>query len=785
MASASPWADEASALRSVHTSNLPALFDQLQISLIVSTYQAGKAIVIRSDYGTLNTHFRTFAKPMGIAANNTRLTIGGSNTVWEYHNMPAVAQKLEPPGKHDACYIPRRIHVTGDIDIHELGWDAKNELWLVNTRFCCLCTLDPQHSFYPRWRPPFVSAYAPEDRCHLNGLAMVEGRPKYVTALGETDTAAGWRVNKARGGILMDIETNEILLRGLSMPHSPRWYQGKLWVLESGEGSLASVDLKRRTWQRVAEVPGFTRGIDFLGSLAFIGLSQVRESAVFSGIPLVERLNERTCGVWVVHIESGQTIGFLRFEAGVQEIFAVQVLRGIRFPELLEWNDERMAHSYVLPDEALAEVVLPTEEQTAKTPAYHFQRGNKLYEQGKLEEAVNAYRQCLELEPNYPDARFNLAIVLGDAELYAEASACMEEVIKAEPERAEAYNSLGYLAGRQREPHKAISYWQRAIQLQPNYAQAHFSLGLTLLQTGDYQKGFAEYEWRWRSGHLTPFRFAQPKWEGGPIPDKTLLVFAEQGIADAIQFARYLPLAAERCGKLILVCPPDLMPILSAVSGIAQLREPGKIGDLQFDYYLPLLSLAYVFGTKLDTVPANVPYVDIALRLGSKPTELLTSIASPLARVGISWGGNPGHQNHQSPCALRDFLPILRTPGIAFYSLQPGQSKEDIAQLHLEDTVQQLEPQPAAIEDLARIVGQLDLVISVDAPVVHLAGAMGKPVWNLLSYIPEWRWMLEGETTPWYPTMRLFRQAEPGNWTEMMNRVTHALRETEWQLARR
>ncbi|HEU0048681.1 MAG TPA: TIGR03032 family protein, partial [Nitrososphaera sp.] len=253
MALASPQADEASALRSVHTSNLPALFDQLQISLIVSTYQAGKAIVVRSDHGTLNTHFRTFAKPMGIAANNTRLTIGGSNTVWEYHNMPAVAQKLEPPGKHDACYIPRRIHVTGDIDIHELAWDAKNELWLVNTRFCCLCTLDPQHSFYPRWRPPFVSAYAPEDRCHLNGLAMVEGRPKYVTALGETDTAGGWRANKARGGILMDIETNEILLRGLSMPHSPRWYQGKLWVLESGEGSLASVDLKRRTWQRVAE----------------------------------------------------------------------------------------------------------------------------------------------------------------------------------------------------------------------------------------------------------------------------------------------------------------------------------------------------------------------------------------------------------------------------------------------------------------------------------------------------------------------------------------------------
>ena len=192
---------------------------------------------------------------------------------------------------------------------------------------------------------------------------MVDGRPKYVTALGETDTLGGWRANKARGGVLIDVESNEILLRGLSMPHSPRWYQGKLWLLESGEGSLAQVDLERRTWRTVAQLPGFTRGIDFLGPLAFIGLSQVRESAVFSGIPLVERVRERTCGVWVVNIETGQTVGFLRFEAGVQEIFAVQVLRGMRFPELLEWNDERLGSSYVLPDEALADVVLRNESE--------------------------------------------------------------------------------------------------------------------------------------------------------------------------------------------------------------------------------------------------------------------------------------------------------------------------------------------------------------------------------------------------------------------------------------
>ena len=364
-----PQAEETVDLRSVHTSNLPELFQQLQISLIVSTYQAGKAIVVRNDNGTLNTHFRTFTKPMGICADQTKLTIGGANTVWEYRNMPAVAKKLDPPGKHDACYMPRRIHVTGDIDIHELARDANDELWVVNTRFCCLCTLDPDHSFYPRWRPSFVTALAPEDRCHLNGIAMVDGHPKYVTALGETDTLGGWRANKARGGVLIDVDSNEILLRGLSMPHSPRWYQGKLWLLESGEGSLAQVDLEHQSWRTVAQLPGFTRGIDFLGPLAFIGLSQVRESAVFSGIPLVERAPERSCGVWVVNIETGQFVGFLRFEAGVQEIFAVQVLHGMRFPELLEWTDERLGSSYVLPDEALADVVLANQPDQSTSSA--------------------------------------------------------------------------------------------------------------------------------------------------------------------------------------------------------------------------------------------------------------------------------------------------------------------------------------------------------------------------------------------------------------------------------
>ena len=217
-------------------------------------------------------------------------------------------------------------------------------------------TLDHRYSFVPRWRPPFVNAYGMSDRCHLNGLGIRDQRPRYVTALGETDSPNGWRANKASGGILMDIASNEILYRGLSMPHSPRWYRDKLWVLESGKGTLAWLDLKTDQLNTVTQLPGFTRGLDFYGDFAFIGLSQVRESAVFSGIPLTEALTERICGIWVVNIVSGKTVAFLRFQDAVQEIFSVSVLPGQRFPEVVDTDEQLIGSTYVLPDEALAQV---------------------------------------------------------------------------------------------------------------------------------------------------------------------------------------------------------------------------------------------------------------------------------------------------------------------------------------------------------------------------------------------------------------------------------------------
>ncbi len=356
-------------LRSVHTTTFAEILEHFGISLLVTTYQAGKLVILRADGGVVNTHFRSFAKPMGLAVQGNRLAIGTALEVWEFHNVPAVAPKLEPAGKHDACFLPRSGHATGEVLIHEMAWVQNTgqgsgirgqengpELWFVNTRFSCLCTLDRSHSFVPRWRPPFITSLAPEDRCHLNGLGLANEQVRYVTALGETDVAGGWRANKKNGGILVEVPSGAILLRGLSMPHSPRWYQGKLWLLESGTGSIGFVDRVAGRYEPIAEVPGFTRGLDFYNNLAFIGLSQVRESAVFSGIPLTERLTERTCGVWVLDLTTGRTMAFLKFEDAVQEIFAVQVLPHARFPDLINEDRKILSDSFVLPDDALSQL---------------------------------------------------------------------------------------------------------------------------------------------------------------------------------------------------------------------------------------------------------------------------------------------------------------------------------------------------------------------------------------------------------------------------------------------
>lgn len=367
-------ADIAQVLGSAHTGNFPDLLRELRSCLLVSTYQAGKLVILRPDGAAINTHFRSFSRPMGMAADRERLALGTHIEIAEFRNMPAVAQRLQTPPRHDAVYLARRGHITGAIDIHEMAWDAQGDLWFVNTLFSCLCTLDDKSSFVPRWRPRCVSHYAPEDRCHLNGLGMRDGKPRYLTALGETNTREGWRANKRDGGVLFDMEADEVVTRGLSMPHSPRWHDGRLWVLESGRGALVTIDPATGAKTDVARVPGFARGLDFAGPVAFIGLSQLRESNAFTEIPITEDNADRQSGVWVVHIGTGKTIAFLKFTGGVQEIFAVQALAGVLYPEIIHQGDYLMS-SFALPDEAVAQVQLgaavPPAASAAGMAAYH------------------------------------------------------------------------------------------------------------------------------------------------------------------------------------------------------------------------------------------------------------------------------------------------------------------------------------------------------------------------------------------------------------------------------
>jgi uncharacterized protein (TIGR03032 family) len=213
--------------------------------------------------------------------------------------------------------------------------------------------LHPDYSFVPQWRPPFISALAAEDRCHLNGLAVVDGRPQYVTALGESDTAGGWRADKSHGGCLIDVPKVAIVARGLSMPHSPRWHDGRLWLLESGIGRLVKIDRATGMKETVAELPGFTRGLALAGHYAFIGLSKIRATSAMDGVPLASRRNELKCGVAVVDVRSGLTVALLELQTAVEEIFDVQLLPGIRFPEVIGFQKDAIQHTFVVPPASL------------------------------------------------------------------------------------------------------------------------------------------------------------------------------------------------------------------------------------------------------------------------------------------------------------------------------------------------------------------------------------------------------------------------------------------------
>jgi uncharacterized protein (TIGR03032 family) len=314
-----------------HSLNLAELLEELKATLLISTYQAGKLVAIGSARHQLDLSFHNFDRPMGVAINRqaNAMAVAARNKVWLLKNARSVVSKLEPADAYDACFLTRSAQVTGEIQAHEMAW-AGNELWIVNTLFSCLCTLHPDYSFVPRWQPPFITGLAAEDRCHLNGLAMLDGKPKYVTAMAESDTVGGWRPNKAETGCLIDVDSGETVACGFAMPHSPRVHLGQVWLLDSGRGALVRVDPANGDVQTVARFPGYARGLALIGNLAFVGLSKIRETSTFGGVPIAEDRERLKCGVGIVNLQTGTLAGQFEFTSGVDEIFDVSLLPGSR-----------------------------------------------------------------------------------------------------------------------------------------------------------------------------------------------------------------------------------------------------------------------------------------------------------------------------------------------------------------------------------------------------------------------------------------------------------------------
>lgn len=328
------------------------------LSLVFTTYQAGKVFFIGlRQNGELSVFERTFERCMGLYAHNSSLYMSSLYQLWRLENALEPGQIADG---YDAVYVPQVGYITGDLDIHDvvlveppqppkLRGDQQVEpqfpslnngrlggVVFVNTLFSCLATISETKSFVPFWKPPFISKLAAEDRCHLNGLAMRDGQPRYVTAVSQSDVADGWRDKRKDGGCAMDISTNQAIATGLSMPHSPRWYKDKLWLLNSGRGEFGYLDLERGVFEAVAFCPGYLRGLSFCGDFAVVGISKPRHNKTFSGLALDEQLQAKQaqarCGLLVIDLRSGDIVHSLRIEGVVEELYDVQVLPGVRQP---------------------------------------------------------------------------------------------------------------------------------------------------------------------------------------------------------------------------------------------------------------------------------------------------------------------------------------------------------------------------------------------------------------------------------------------------------------------
>ena len=428
--------------------------------------------------------------------------------------------------------------------------------------------------------------------------------------------------------------------------------------------------------------------------------------------------------------------------------------------------------------------------------------GRILSAQGGGDETITWLQKATELEPRSAEAWDALGTAYGARRDYPRAAGCFARILKINPRDAEAHRSLGTAYQQMGENEKAVSLFRKALELnptdhvswnnlgkafkelnelteasaaydraldiEPESPVAHCNRAMTSLLAGRLAEGFREYEWRWRL--LTPRQYPQPRWNGEPMDDKTLFIHAEQGLGDSIQFVRFVPQAKARAGRVILECQPPLKRLFQT-SGCANVVTAFGDSVPPFDAFVPLMSLPAVLGTTLETIPSHVPY------LAPTAKDDLPAMPADLLRVGLAWAGSAGHGNDAwRSIRLVEFAPVLQTPGVTFVSLQVPLPSQDEAAFRALPKMLDITRHLGDFADTAGVIDQLDLVISVDTATAHLAGALGKPTWTLVPYCPDWRWGLESANTPWYPTMRLFRQGARNQWQTTLVSMAQELR---------
>ncbi|WP_110546019.1 TIGR03032 family protein [Microcystis aeruginosa] len=471
-----------------------------QISLAFTTYQSSRLMFLGVNPQRGMSGFeRIFDRAMGLYATPERIYLSSRYQIWQLDNVLLSEQLYDG---YDKLYIPRISYTTGDLDIHDLAIEnLSKRIIFISTMLNCLATVSDRHSCIPLWKPSFISALVNEDRCHLNGLALVDGKARYVTACSQSDVVDGWRDRRQTGGCVIDIQSNEVIATGLSMPHSPRFYQGKLWLLNAGTGYFGYIDQDKGIFEPVTFCPGFLRGLAFVGNYAIVGLSKNRGvDKTFSGLILDDNLMAKEadprCGLLIIDLKTGEVVHWIRLEGEVTELYDIQVLEGVKRPQALGFQNDDISKIITLdPISPLVGGNLANNQPDTSPADTLYQQAYTLQKQVKLEEAIALYQQLINQSPQYAAAWHQLGVIMDSLGQIDQAILAYKQALLINPNYAETHNNLGIIAVSKGNLDEAIICFNQAIRSNQNYAFAENNLGLVLQmqdKLGDAAVNFQE-----------------------------------------------------------------------------------------------------------------------------------------------------------------------------------------------------------------------------------------------------------------------------------------------------